>query len=126
MGLYKDIVDLESTDQAVLTDTGKAFATLGDLLGHARLMEDFKPWEDEDPAIKGAAFQTEDEKLALALWTVDTGSGAPSLDLTLEEDKRFSAYAWNASETGASTRIDPDLGLVHLPISGEVTIFVAD
>ncbi len=122
MGLYHDVAELEDPEQAILTDTGVAYATLGGVLGRAR----FDPTTTASLAlpdgVQGAAFVTRDERPALALWAIAGAEGeSASAVVTLEGN--WSVHEWDHSRTGEATTVAAG---APITLSASVRLLVAD
>ena len=121
MGLYLDVSELETADQVVPTETGIAYRTLGELLGHARYDGAATEAHELPAGVDGAAFETSSGKRALSLWAVTSGTEEGAAEL--EIDGAFTQYDWDYSESGETGTIpegDP------LPLVGSVRVFVED
>jgi len=123
MGLYEDIADLSSTQDAVKTQTGIAYTTLSSLLDGARFDGERTAALPDLAGLDGAAFIDRDGQAALALW-ITNGDGPRSVGIPSAGD--CTSFAWDASETGDSTLIALQDGQVQLPLSPDVTIFICE
>ncbi len=123
MGLFEDIAQLESPDEAVPTPTGIAYATLGKLLAGAR----------HDPAatvalalpapVRGAAFRSPAGKALYVLWAKATGAGeeaSATYDLVATGPHRL--HAWDHFATDKSETLTPVSGLLSLSLSGSPVV----
>jgi hypothetical protein len=125
MGLYDDIATLPATSDAVRTDTGWAYTTLGKLLKGARVDTTETTSLALPSTVSGGAFKTADGHEAYALWAVaSTGeSGAESYDLATP--RGITAYAWDYSKTSTTQTLNASNGKVTLALTSSVQIFVA-
>lgn len=121
MGLYLDVSELETIDQAAPTETGLAYRTLGELLGHARYDATATEALELPAGVDGAAFETASGKRAFALWAVTTGTEEGAAEL--EVDGAFTQYGWDYSESGETATIPEG---EPLPLTGSVRVFVAE
>jgi hypothetical protein len=121
MGLYLDVSELATIDQAVLTETGLAYRTLGELLGHARYDQAATDALGLPAGVDGAAFETAGGRRALALWAVTTGTEEGAAEL--EVDGAFRQYDWDYSESGETVTIPEG---EPLPLLGAVRVFIED
>ena len=101
MGLYQDVSELELPADAVLTDTGVAYATLGELLGGARFDATATNALSLPDGVFAAAFETRDGIAAWAIWAVsDSTDEVASAEVALEGAWR--AFEWDFSRSAAS------------------------
>lgn len=112
MGLYNDIEQLSSPSQATLTDTGKAYRTIGQTLKGATVDMTKTAALQLPSNVRGGAFHTVDGKTVLALWA--TGSDEHA---TATYDFDGMAIAWDgtmSAATGALTST-PQLFVLNNP-----------
>jgi hypothetical protein len=121
MGLYLDVSELGTIDEAVPTETGVAYRTLGGLLGHARYDEAATEALGLPAGVDGAAFETADGKRALALWAVTAGTEEGAAEIEL--DGAFTQYDWDYSVSGETAMIPEG---EPLPLEGAVRVFVEE
>jgi hypothetical protein len=131
MGLYSNLEGIASVDQAVLTDTGEAYATLGKLLDDAR----FDPASTQALAlpagVEGAALRVSADpgaKRAFVLWVRPASGGEDAMasyDLAVPGDVRV--YAWDSVKNGdASVLIANAGGKVTLSLGGAPQIVIEE
>ncbi len=124
MGLYQDVAMLSTPAQAVLTDTGVAYATLGGLLGGA-LQDKAATAALALPAgVDGAAFQLPGGHRALVLWATAASGETASATYSLEASTAYVGYAWDYSKTKTSTTLSPSGGAIALSLTSAPQIFV--
>lgn len=104
MGLYEPVTELTSTDAALPTSTGVAYATLGQLLGRAHFDAGATAALALPSNAAGAALVTRDGKRALALWARATGSNETA-SATLGNNVAWTAYEWDWSTSGATSLV---------------------
>jgi hypothetical protein len=118
------VANLSTPDQAVLTDTGVAYATLGGLLGGARLDASATTALALPAGTKGAAFQLTSGHHALVLWATAASGETASASYALTASGAYKAYAWDFSKTMASTTLTPAGGAISLALTSSPQIFV--
>lgn len=102
MGLYHDIANLAQPSDAVRTDTGTAYATIGQLLKGATVDVTLTASLALPSTVRGGAFHTPAGKTILALWaTAATGESATAT-YTIAGSGSITAYAWDYAATHAS------------------------
>ena len=131
MGLYTNLEGIPSIDQAVLTDTGEAYATLGHVLDDARFDAASTAALGLPAGVEGAAFRVSADpaaKRAFVLWARASGAGedaAASYDLAVPGAVRV--YAWDSAKNGdASTPVANAGGKVSLSLVGTPQIIVEE
>lgn len=125
MGLYRDVSQLGSPEEAQRTETGWAYRTLGTLLAGA--LHDPAATEALalPEAVGGAAFRLPDMRQALVLWA-KTGAAGESASATYEltTTRGYAAHAWDWSQTQASEALSPEGGKITLTLGATPQIFV--
>ena len=105
MGLYHDIANLAQPSQAVQTNTGIAYATIGALLGGATVDETRTAALALPTAVRGGAFHTADGHTRIALWATATTGEAAATPYALAATGNVTAYAWDYAATHAMTTV---------------------
>ena len=116
MGLYQDYSAAANVDQAVQTDTGKAYATLAQVVGDAPFDAAATAALALPASVHGAAF-VKDGKRHLVVWAATAGTSedaTASLDVTSAAG--FDSYAWDGTKTAAAA------GKVTLALTGSPTL----
>ncbi len=126
MGLYPDLSDVETPEQAALSDLGVAYRTLGLFLHGARARLDTPPWEGAAQGVRGVAYQLADGRAAWLLWIEgDDAAAQVATRLTVPPDvTALRAHAWDHSRTLQSTPIDVRDGVAELSLSSSPQFFV--
>lgn len=120
MGLYGDLAALSSPEQAVKTDTGKAFTTLQQVLGGAGYDDAATKALALPAGARGVAFR-KDDKRRLALWAVTQGTSEDaSVAIKLATTSGFDVYAWD----GAKSSADAAGGEAPLTLTGSPVLLV--
>ena len=125
MGLYEDVKDLATQEEAVRTPTGVTARTHGLLLGGARV----------DPAataalalpadVGGAAFRGADDRQILVLWAYAAGTDEGAVaHYDLATDRGFDVHAWDFSATDTAMPLAPQAGQIGLDLTASPVILV--
>ena len=125
MGLYLDVSKLGQTSQAVRTETGRAYRTLGKLLEGARV--DFGATDALAlPAgADGKAFQLPDMRHAYVLWAKTAGmSESASATYSIKTDKTLQVFALDGGDQGPMGEKSPAAGAIEVQLGGMPQIFV--
>jgi hypothetical protein len=126
MGLYEDVVNLSTIDEAAKTDAGLAYSTLGMLLNGATMDADRTAALPLSDSIKGAVYQTRDGKSATALWVANAETGDSAVEVEIPSTVSYTGYLWDAAATGESFTVVSNGTSVLLPVTSDVTIYIAD
>ncbi len=124
MGLYFDVENVATKEQAQRTTTGTAYRTLGTLLKGARYDGARTQALAIPSAARGAAFQRPDGKNAYALWARSDSGEQAATSVTLPIDGSFAAHAWDSSLTGSSSVVQSSGGSLSIMLSGSPIILV--
>lgn len=131
MGLYNNLEGIPSIDQAALTESGEAYATLGKLLDDARFDAASTASLGLPAGVEGAAFRVSPDaaaKRAFVLWARADGGGegaTASFDLAVPGSVRV--YAWDSVKNGdASTQIANAGGKVSLSLGSTPQIVIEE
>lgn len=124
MGLYEDVGNLASPDDAKQTETGVAYATLGGLMRGARFDESATKALSLPAGAQGAAFQLASGERAAVLWATATSGETASAAVTIPASGEVVAHAWDWSRTKATTKIAPVGGQATLALTSSPQIFV--
>jgi hypothetical protein len=124
MGLYLNTTGLTATSDAVRTDTGTAYATLGKLLKGASADAAATAALALPANIGGGAFVATDGRHVVALWAKGTSDEAATATYALASTGTVTAYAWNYASTGTSTTIAPAGGTASLALTATPQFFV--
>ncbi|HEY4238561.1 MAG TPA: hypothetical protein VGM88_02055 [Kofleriaceae bacterium] len=119
MGLYHDIAPLSDPSQAVLTDTGTAYATLGSLLGGATVDETATSALALPSGVLGGAFHTKSGSTVVALWASTSSGESATATYSLSASGPVTATAWDHS----TTSLDPSSGSVSLSLTSTPQFF---
>jgi hypothetical protein len=119
MGLYQNLEGIPSVDQAVLTDTGHAYATLGTLLDDARYDAASTEALMLPAGVDGAAFRVSEgpaAKRAFVLWARKTGGGEDATaTYDLAASGKVRVHAWDSVKNGGA-------GAAQESAGGKVTL----
>jgi hypothetical protein len=125
MGLYRDTSKLAKKEDAVRTDTGVAYSTLGKLWKGA-LFDSGATAALALPAnVAGGAFQLASGKTGLALWARGTDEAATA-SYAFATSSSVTAYAWDHAKTGASMPLASSGGKVTLSLGSAPTFFIVN
>jgi hypothetical protein len=126
MGLYEDIVDLATTDEATLTGTGCAYATLGGLLEGAAVDGPATAGLVLPPGARGVAFRRSDGTRAWVLWAVPAGTDeTAAATVSLAPSRSLWAFAWDDRCGGEPDATLPSVGgRVTVDLDGSPLILV--
>jgi hypothetical protein len=103
MGLYFNYSDAQSTADLEITDTGVAYATLGQLLDGSLSDPDATAALQLGPDVGGAAFRLSSGKPAYVLWARAATDENGQATYTLSAPSPLTEHAWDWSRTGATT-----------------------
>jgi hypothetical protein len=128
MGLYEDVVDLATIDQAVLTDTGVAYSTLGALLGESVYL----PGEEDSLVLSDTGnvqvhvFENQAGQRVYAMWAKDESLPGETAEgqVAISADGDVQIHQWDYSSTGASS--SAAAGTVTIDVTSAVTIVVQE
>lgn len=124
MGLYEDVANLQTIDQAKQTDSGVAYATLGGLLNGALYDSAATTALGLPASAKGAAFKLGNGHRAVVLWATTMNSEMASASYSLPSSSPVAAYAWDYSKTKKSDTLMPSGGKIDLQLTSSPQIFV--
>lgn len=124
MGLYLNTTGLTATTDAVKTDTGVAYATLGKLLKGAVV----------DPAataalalpaatVGGGAFVATSGRPIVALWAKGASGEATTATYALAATGPVTAYAWDYASTAKTQTVTPVAGKATLALTATPQFF---
>ncbi len=125
MGLYEDVKNLATKEDAVRTPTGVAASTHGSLLGTALF----------DPAATAAlglggdahgyAFRLPDDRQGLVLWAHAAGTDEAAMaHVDIATERSFDRHEWDFSATGSKTPVAPVGGVLGLDLTSAPVILV--
>lgn len=117
MGLYLNYSDVQSKDEAQITPSGVAYATLGKLMGGALSDPEGTKALALPSGVGGGAFRTKAGKRAFVLWARDGKSEDAKANYTLSFPGSVALYAWDHSKTGASETRSPTGGEIALELT---------
>jgi hypothetical protein len=125
MGLYQDIKDLASKEDAVLSTTGVAAKTLNTLLEDSRADPAATAALNVGPDVRGYAFRLPDDRQAIVLWAYAPGTDESAQShFDLATDRAFAVHAWDFSQTGTATPVAPEGGLIGLELTAAPVILI--
>jgi hypothetical protein len=125
MGLYQNLTSVTDPTQAVITENGTAYATMGHLLAGA-LSDAITTAALALPAgTAGVALRTADQKHAYVVWATATSGEAATGMVSLPAAGPASIYAWDYSKTQAVTMATPSGGAVQVSVTSAPVIVVA-
>jgi hypothetical protein len=108
MGLFEDVVSLDTIDEATIKESGVALATLGELLrGAVRVEDDGNQWAF--PAgVKGVKLLSGQGKDVYVLWANTPDDDASNVPFTLPSgtDNIYDVYHWDYSRTREADMLD--------------------
>lgn len=125
MGLYLDVSKLGQTSEAVRTESGRAYRTLGTLLEGARI--DFSATDALalPVAANGKAFQLPDMRHAYVLWAKTVGmSETASATYSIKSDKPLQVFALDGGDMGPKEEKSPVGGAIEVQLGGTPQIFI--
>ena len=125
MGLYVDVSQLGQTSEAVRTEAGRAYRTLGTLLDGARYDAEGTTALGLSDAVGGGVFRLPDMRRVLILWakTKDGGETAAAMHLLAAEGP-YESYGLDFSATGAMETLMPTGGTIPLTLGGAPRIYL--
>lgn len=116
MGLYEDVAQLATTDQAVKTDLGTAYATLSAQLDGATYDAAATTALGISGNVRGAAF-TKGGKRHLVLWAATTGtSETASGSISLTSSAGFDVVGWNGASAAGLAAGTAQLAVTGSPV----------
>ena len=125
MGLYEDVAKVAVKEDAERTPTGVAARTHGTLLKDALFDPGATAALGLTPEVRGHAFRLPGDRQALVLWAYATGADeSAQVHLDLASDRSFELHAWDFSETGTTTPLTPDGGVIGLDLTAAPVILV--
>ncbi|HRI63262.1 MAG TPA: hypothetical protein PK156_03470 [Polyangium sp.] len=125
MGLYLDVSKLGQTSEAVRTEAGRAYRTLGTLLEGARIDNTATNALGLPAGADGKAFQLPDTRKALVLWAKTAGSSeSASVTYSIKTDKPMQVFALDYGETGAMNQQTPTNGALEVQLAGTPQIYI--
>ncbi|OQB17316.1 MAG: hypothetical protein BWY17_01092 [Deltaproteobacteria bacterium ADurb.Bin207] len=121
MGLYENLMNISELGQAILTDTGVAYATLGGLLAGAH----------SDPVATQAlgspssvALRTKQGDRAYVVWAETTAGEGASATISVPASHDVTVYRWDYSKTKKTQTLSPNGGAVVVDISSAPSILI--
>jgi hypothetical protein len=127
MGLFEDIEQLSTPEEAVPTPTGVAYATLGSLLNGSRHDAGASSALALPVAVGGTAFRLASGKAAYVLWARATGTDEEaSGGYELPASGPHRSYAWDHSKTKSSELMQPSGGVIPLTLSGTPVVVIEE
>ena len=123
MGLYHDIANLTAPAQAVRTDTGTTYATLGMVLKGATVDQTKTAALALPHGVMGGAFHTTAGHTIVALWTTSATGEAATASHSVTTNGTVKAYAWNYASTKATTSISSSNGTATLSLTATPQFF---
>ncbi|HEY4177458.1 MAG TPA: hypothetical protein VGM90_11515 [Kofleriaceae bacterium] len=123
MGLYHNVADLTDPSQAVMTETGTAYATLGKLLKGATVDRTKTAALALPSGVMGGAFHTTDGHTILALWATTATGEAAAASYSVSTSGVVTAYTWDYATTHTSTTIAASGGTATLSLSSTPQFF---
>jgi hypothetical protein len=124
MGLYQNLALDNTTDDAVMTGNGTAYATLGKLLNGARFDADGTTALALPAAIGGAAFALPSGHQALVLWATASEGETASASYDLATTSKYTSYAWDYTKTQSTQALAPSAGKLTLALTSSPQIFL--
>jgi hypothetical protein len=120
MGLYEDVAALSTVDQAVKTDAGTAYATLGDVLGGASYDAAATVALGLPAGVRGVCF-AQDGKRRIALWAeTPAANETAAANVELATSTGFDVHAWDGTISSA----DASGGMASLDLDGAPLLLV--
>ncbi|MBN2527543.1 MAG: hypothetical protein JXR76_14205 [Deltaproteobacteria bacterium] len=98
MGLFADVVDLNSIDEAQITETGIALATMSELLTDARADAAATAALTPVDGARGWVFVKDSGQRVLSFWGVLPDEGASSVNVTVPAGE-YEVHYWDFSKT---------------------------
>jgi hypothetical protein len=120
MGLYESISALKSTDQAKLTPTGTAYATLSKALGDSHFDGELtKAVLSKDPNIVAYAFLDQAHVRRVVAWARTGASEQAQATFSFPAEGGLVRTEWDGSET----KVQPSGGVATVTLTGSPSIF---
>ena len=124
MGLYLDVSMLGQTSEAVRTESGKAYRTLGKLLSGARFDSATTAALALPDTVDGKAFRLPDMRRAFVLWAKTKGSETASATVDIKTDKPMQTYDLDYGDGGGIVEQIPNGGVVSEVLMGRPRVFI--
>jgi hypothetical protein len=125
MGLYQDIKDLGKKEDATPSVTGVAAKTLNTLLADSRADPVATAALAAPADVRAYAFRLPDDRQAIVAWAHAPGTDeSAQAQFDLPTDKSFDVHAWDFSQTGTTTPVSPEGGLLGLDLTASPIILV--
>ena len=125
MGLYRNTSKLAKKEDAMRTDTGVAYTTLGKLWKGAKHDPSATAALGLPANVAGGVFSLANGKTGLALWARGTDEAATAT-YAYSTMSSLSGYAWDYAITNATTSLAPSGGKATLPLTSAPTFFVVN
>lgn len=123
MGLYKNLSAVADPKDAVITESGIAYATLGHLL--AGSVADPETALSLPGGTNGVAVRTKDGKHGYVVWAeAASGEGASGV-VTLPAGGDAAVYRWDYSKTNAVETASPAGGVVTVSVTSAPAVVIA-
>ncbi len=122
MGLYEDISQLSSIDDAVLTTNGVALRTLSSFLADAVIWPAAEERAEHGTDAEVVGYKLADGRAAWVAWAVTGESETSAATVTLTSDAALHKHAWDASSTDASESLPASGGKVTVDVTGSPLI----
>ncbi len=126
MGLYEDVIDLSTIDEATRTEPGIAYATLGSRLRGAVCDPVASEALGLPAEARGAVFRWPDSgRRAWMLWAVPEGEDEQaSSTAIIEVEGPARLHRWDASRSGTSELLEPAAGLITVSLDGTPALLI--
>lgn len=125
MGLYIDVSKLGQTSEAVRTESGRAYRTLGKLLAGANFDITGTAALGLPAAVDGKAFRLPDNRRAFVLWAKTKGaSETASAMFAIPTDKPLQIFGLDYGDSGTMDEQSPSGGTVMAQLSGTPRIYI--
>ena len=126
MGLYTPVGALHSIDEATMTDTGVAYATLTSLVAGATFdSAKTSALRAELPAnVRLVAYRDSAQHTRAVVWATATSGETAKQSVSLSSDRQWAKYDWDAFRHGKPTQLSSSGGQVAFDATATPSILV--
>lgn len=126
MGLYRNYATATRVEDARMTDTGVAYATMGQLLDTATAdpATTHALEFDTSTLLRGTALRLANGKRAYVLWALSAGTTEAGRTTLHLGSGAVNVYAWDYSRTRMSQRLEPSGGRVTVQLTASPVVLI--